>query len=298
MSTASNALVALSNEIAATVERAAPSVVAVEARQRIGSSGFFVRPNLVLTADHAIENDDVEIVGADGTAEAAEVVGRDASTDLALLRTKRTGTPLPFAGDAGLKVGALVIAVARDDDGDLGASMGVLSTVSGRWRSWHGGEIDSFVRPDLGLYARFSGSPLLDASGAALGLNTPGLSRRQSLTVPAATIERVVEQLLSRGRIARGYLGIALQHVELPRGFGNGSGSIVISVEQDGPADRAGVIVGDIVTGIGGGATDIEGIHTSIASAAIGSELALDVVRGGERRTIAVTVGERPEREE
>ena len=187
MATETGALVALSNDLAATVERVAAGVVAVEARSRIGSSGFFIRPDLILTADHALESDEVEIVRAGGTAEPATIVGRDPSTDLALLRVTSPGTPLEFAAPEALRVGAIALAVARDDDGDLAASMGVISAVGGAWRTWQGGDVDRFVRPDLSLYPRFSGSPLVDVGGRVFGLNTGGLSRRQVVTVPAAT---------------------------------------------------------------------------------------------------------------
>ncbi|MEA2721199.1 MAG: serine protease DegQ, partial [Candidatus Eremiobacteraeota bacterium] len=185
MATETSALVALSNDVAGTVERVAPGIVAVEARSRIGSSGFYIRPDLILTADHALESDEVEIVRADGKTESATIAGRDPSTDLALLRVENAGAPLEFASADALRVGAIVLAVARDDDGDLAASMGVISAVGGPWRTWHGGQIDRFVRPDLSLYPRFSGSPLVDVTGRVIGLNTGGLSRRQSLTVPA-----------------------------------------------------------------------------------------------------------------
>src|ERR1700733_3160966 len=197
------ALVALSNDVAATVERVAPGVVAVEARSRIGSSGFFIRHDLILTADHALESDEIEIVRADGKTENATVAGRDPSTDLALLRVEKAGTPLEFASVDALRVGAIVLAVARDDDGDLAASMGVISALGAPWRTWHGGDIDRFVRPDLSLYPRFSGSPLVDVTGRVIGLNTGGLSPRQSLTVPAAaTAGRPAPARLSRRRAA------------------------------------------------------------------------------------------------
>jgi serine protease DegQ len=290
MAIESSALVALSDGIAATVERVAPSVVAVEARSRIGSSGFFVRPDLVLTADHALENDDVEIVRAEnGKAERATVAGRDPSTDLALLRVAVPGPPLELGDGGGLRVGALALALARDDDGDLAASMGVISAVGGAWRTWQGGEIDRFVRPDLALYPRFSGSPLLDAAGRALGLNTGGLSRRQTLTVPATTIRRIVEALLARGgRIPRGYLGVALQAVH--------GGAIVLGVEPGSPAAAGGLIVGDIITALGGEpVADAAGVHAQLGSGSAGRELAVDVLRGGVPRQLRVTVGERPE---
>jgi len=284
----SGALVALSNDLAATVERVADGVVAVEARSRIGSSGFFIRPDLILTADHALESDEVEIVRAGGTAESATIAGRDPSTDLALLRVASPGTPLELAPPDALRVGAIALAVARDDDGDLAASMGVVSAVGGAWRTWQGGEIDRFVRPDLSLYPRFSGSPLVDVGGRVLGLNTGGLSRRQVVTVPGTTIQRVVDALLTRGgRIPRGYLGVALQAVE--------GGAIVLGVEPGSPADRGGLIVGDIIAAIGGERVeDADDVHAQLGSGTVGTELAVDVRRGGSPKSLRVTVGDRP----
>jgi len=289
MATETSALVALSNDVAATVERVAAGVVPVEARSRLGSSGFFIRPDLILTADHALESDEVEVVRADGKPESATIVGRDPSTDLALLRAKNTGTPLEFASPDALRVGAIALAVARDDDGDLAATMGVISAVGGPWRTWHGGEIDRFVRPDLSLYPRFSGSPLVDVGGRVIGLNTGGLSRRQSLTVPATTIQRIVEALLTRGgRIPRGYLGVALQAVQ--------GGAIVLGVEPNSPADRGGLIVGDVITAIGGEPVeDADDVHSRLGSGTVGRELAIEVRRGGALQQLRITVGERPD---
>ena len=283
-----SALVSLSDEIAATVERVAASVVAVEGRSRLGSSGFFVRPDLVLTADHALESDEIEIVRADGKPESVTIAGRDPSTDLALLRTATGGTPLEFSA-AAPRVGAIALAVARDDDGDVAATMGVISAVGGPWRTWQGGEIDRFVRADLSFYPRFSGSPLLDVAGRVVGLNTGGLSRRQAVTVPAATIQRIVETLLTRGgRIPRGYLGVALQHVA--------GGAIVLGVEEKSPADAGGVIVGDIITAIGGEpVADVQDVHTRLGTGTVGARLRIDVLRGGTPRQLEVVVGERTE---
>jgi S1-C subfamily serine protease len=288
MTTETGALVALSNDLAATVERVAAGVVAVEARSRIGSSGFFIRPDLILTADHALESDEVEIVRAGGTAEPATIAGRDPSTDLALLRVTSLGTPLEFAAPEALRVGAIALAVARDDDGDLAASMGVISAVGGAWRTWQGGDVDRFVRPDLSLYPRFSGSPLVDVGGRVFGLNTGGLSRRQVVTVPATTVQRVVDALLTRGgRIPRGYLGVALQAVA--------GGAIVLGVEPGSPADRGGLIVGDIIVAIGGARIeDADDVHARLGAGTVGTELAVDVLRGGSPKSLRVTVGDRP----
>jgi S1-C subfamily serine protease len=289
MTTETSALAALSNDIAGTVERVASSVVAVEGRARLGSSGFFIRPGLIVTADHALENDEIEIVRADGESETATIAGRDPSTDLALLRVQSAGTPLEFAAPDALRVGAIALAVARDDDGDLAAAMGVISAVGGAWRTWQGGDVDRFIRPDLSLYPRFSGSPLVDVTGRVIGLNTGGLSRRQTLTVPASTIERVVDALLTRGgRIPRGYLGVALQGVQ--------GGAIVLGVEPKSPADQGGLIVGDIITAIAGKSVeDADDVHAQLGAGTVGKQLAVSVRRGGTPQQLQVTVGERPE---
>jgi S1-C subfamily serine protease len=289
MQTQTSALVSLSDEIATTVERVAASVVAVEGRSRLGSSGFFIRPDLVLTADHALESDEIEIVRAGGKEERVTIAGRDPSTDLALLRTSAPGAPLAFAGDAALRVGAIALAVARDDDGDVAATMGVISAVGAAWRTWQGGQIDRFVRADLSFYPRFSGSPLLDAGGQVVGMNTGGLSRRQAMTVPATTIARIVETLVTRGgRIPRGYLGVALQRVT--------GGAIVLGVEPSSPADMAGIIVGDIIAAIGGQPiADADDVHAQLGAGTLGRGLAIDVIRGGAPRALEAVIGERPE---
>jgi len=289
MAIETGALVALSDELVAAVERIAASVVAVEARSRVGSTGFFVQPQLIATADHALESDEVEVVRADGAAERATVAGRDPSIDLALLRVERAGTPVEFAPTDALRVGALVLAVGRDDDGDLAASMGVLSAVGGPWRTWHGGEIDRFVRPDLDLYARFAGSPLVDVTGRVLGANSGALARRQTLTVPGATLQRAIAELLARGgRTRRGYLGVALHPVD--------GGAIVLGVAPGGPADRAGVLVGDVIVAIDGERIDdADDVYARLGARSVGTTVALDVRRAGAPVRVPVAVAERPE---
>ncbi len=145
--TSGGALAALSNDIAGTIESVAPSVVAVEARDRIGSSGFFIKPNTILTADHALESDEISVIFADGHEEPATVTGRDPATDVALLRVASAGPPpLGEIAPGDVRVGAIAIAVARDDDGDLSATMGVVGSIGAAWRTWRGGEIDRFIR--------------------------------------------------------------------------------------------------------------------------------------------------------
>jgi S1-C subfamily serine protease len=294
--TLGGALAALSNDIAATIATAAASVVAVEGRDRIGSSGFFLRPNTILTADHALESEEIAVVFADGRTEQAVIAGRDPATDIALLSVATAGPPplTPLPGND-LRVGTIAIAVARDDDGDLAATMGVVGSVGAAWRTWRGGEIDHFVRADLSLYPRFSGSPLIDAAGRLIGFNTWGLSRRQAVVVPASTIARVVDALGTRGHIARGYLGLAMQGIELPQALGGGGGVIVLGVARGGPAEAGGFIVGDIITTLGGRRIgDSDDIQAVLDRVSVGSASVAGILRGGKPLELGVTIGERP----
>jgi serine protease Do len=293
--TVGGALVALSNDIAATVETIAATVVAVEGRDRIGSSGFFLRANTIVTADHALESDEVEVVYADGRTASARVSGRDPATDIALLTVESPGAAPVVRAGADVRTGAIAIAVARDDDGDVAATMGVIGSVGGAWRTWRGGEIDRFIRADLSLYPRFSGSPLVDAAGRLIGMNTWGLSRRQAIVVPASTIERVSDALGSRGRIARGYLGVAMHGIELPDGWGGGGGVIALGVAPGGPAARAGLIAGDIITTLAGrrvgDSDDIQGV---LDASSVGTSTVVGLLRAGKPLELEVTIGERP----
>jgi S1-C subfamily serine protease len=229
-------------------------------------------------------------------------VGRDPSTDLALLHTESNLVAAPHADPQTLEVGHLVLALARDEDGAAGATLGVISSLGGPWRTWRGGDVERLVRPDLNVYPGFSGGPLIDASGGIIGLNTWGLSRRSALTLPVATIARVVAQLETGGRIKHGYLGVALQAVRLPealkqaRALNQDAGAIVVDVAENGPAERAGVTIGDVVLGLG--KHRIEGsddVQHALGGDAVGSTQTLRVLRGGDLRELSVTIAERPQ---
>jgi S1-C subfamily serine protease len=299
-STETGALVALSGEIAGAVERIAPSVVAVDAGRRRSSSGFAWDEHHVATADHALEDDDVTLSLHDGSTAKATIVGRDPSTDVALLRTDAQ-LEAPPHGDAGrLKVGHLVLAVGRDDDGQIGASFGVVSALDGPWRTWRGGDVDRFIRPDLSLYPGFSGGPLIEASGGVVGMNTWGLSRRTALTLPLSTVARVLGELQSGG-IRRAYLGIAMQPVRVPQALraknaieGEG-GLIVVDVASGGPADSAGVLIGDVIVSLGDRRIeDADDLQRSLPSDLVATTQVLRILRGGAPRELAVVIGERP----
>jgi S1-C subfamily serine protease len=243
----------------------------------------------------------------DGTRAQANVVGRDGGTDIAVLRLTETPTADTIvvasrAADDALRVGALVLALGRPGDGGVTASLGIISVVGERWRTWSGGEIDRFLRLDLSVYDGFSGGPLVDAEGSVLGMNCSALARGAPITIPNATLERVVNALLTRGHVARAYLGVAMQPVRLTRGAAEqlqlrdaARGVLVVMVESDSPADNAGLLVGDIILSAGGtSVADPQELAELLGAERVGGTLELSIVRGGERRTLTVTIGERP----
>jgi S1-C subfamily serine protease len=203
-----------------------------------------------------------------------------------------------------LAVGRLAIAVARSDDEGVAATLGVISALGGPWRTWQGGRVDRLIRPDLNIYPGFSGGPLIDAKGGVIGMNTAGLSRRTALTLPVATIERVVAQLLNRGKVTRGYLGVGMQQVRLPDALreqlrlGDGDAVIVLSVEPGGPAERAGVYIGDVLVSLD--EHRIEDVHDVLAFLSddvAGRTVRASIIRAGSAAEVAIAIGERPAEE-
>lgn len=296
-------LLALSNDLAAAVERAGRSVVAVNARQRIASSGVHWRPGVVVSAAHSIQREEeITLTLPDGKSVPATLAGLDPGTDLAVLKAEGLGIPVAEIGAAdSLKVGHLVLALGRDEDGDAGASFGAVSALGSSWRSWKGGRIDQLVRLDLALYPGFSGGPLVDGAGRVLGINTSGLSRSAPLAIPAATVERIAGQLLSLGRVARGFLGLAMQPVRLPAEMRRAlavkseAGLIILGVEPDGPAARAGFLVGDVLVKLGDTeVSDTADVQAVLGPESVGTELRASLVRAGNAQQLNVTVGESP----
>jgi serine protease DegQ len=298
----SGVLQSLSNDLAGAVERAGQSIVAIHARRRIPASGIHWRPGVVVTANHTLHrDDDITVTLPDGSTVPAVIAGRDPSTDLAILKIDAPKVAVAESADgAGLRVGRLVLAVGRPGT-SVTASMGVISAVGGEWRTWHGGRVDQLVRLDIAIYDGFSGGALLDSLGAVLGINTSGLSRASALTVPAATVNRVIDVLLKEGRVARGYVGLGMQPVRLPdalasqHGVADGVGLMVVSAEASGPADKAGVMIGDVLIALDDTpVTDPSELLALLSGDRIGSEAKAKLIRAGKLMTLGITVGERP----
>ncbi|SAL05107.1 2-alkenal reductase [Caballeronia arationis] len=301
----SSPLVQFSEGLAQIVERVGQGVVAVHGRRRVPSSGVVWRKGVVVTAAHTLRRDEgIEVTLHDGRTVGATLAGRDAGTDIAVLRLDGIDLTLPAPGDAlSLKAGHFVLAVARGDDATTHADSGLIGSVGGPWRTWRGGQLDAFVRLDGGLHPGFSGAALADMRGEVVGICTSALVRGVGMLIPRATVERVAEELLTRGRVARAYLGVGTQPVSLSESWvrkmqlASNRGLLVNSLASDGPAERAGILIGDVLIEMEGSPCgELGELHAALGSASIGQPLRVALIRGGERLECAVTVGERPQR--
>jgi serine protease Do len=292
-----SALQALSQSLAQAVERAAATTVRVNARRRIPASGIIWSAGVVLTSDHVIEREEEITIGLpDGREVPATLAGRDPGTDLAVLRADAGGAAIERGATPG--VGSIVLAVARPEAAGPQATLGVVSAVGGPARTWRGGQLDQFIRSDAVLYPGFSGGPLVDAGGMAIGINSSFLSRGSGIAVPVDVAARVVDALLNHGRVRRGYLGVGTQPVALPASAAQpgtqSTGLLVIRVEPGSAAEQGGVIVGDILIGLGSETVaDVEDLQRLLGSNAVGQATSIRVLRGGEPRELQVTIGER-----
>lgn len=288
-----NGLEAFSDQLAETVGRAAKSVVAVHARPRFSSSGVVWRPSIVVSAEHTIREEEITVSVPDGSVVPATLVGTDPGTDLAVLRVDGpVGEAIPRAGTP--KAGSLALAIGRSKDSGPNATMGIISAVSGEWRTWRGGRLDHYIRLDLTLYPGSSGGAIVNLHGEALGIGTSALSRIAGLAIPATTVDRVVDEILAKGRVARGYVGVGVQPVQLPD---HQKGLLAVTVEPNGPAAKAGAVIGDVLLRLGGIAvSDIDELQAAIEKHGVGARVAVDVLRGGAPHAFDLVIGERPRR--
>jgi S1-C subfamily serine protease len=299
---ANSILETIANEFAAAAEKARPGVVAVHARRWMPTSGIEWKKGVVVTVHHGVQRDeDIKVLLDGGRAVSAKLAGRDPSTDIAVLRIEEVSSGAPELGDStSLRLGHLVLALGRTRRGDLVASSGIIGGISGEWRNRRGGQLDQHIRLDLALYPGFSGGPLLNARGEVVGVNTRGLGHGRAVTLPVATVNRVVAELLEKGHIARPYLGIAMQPVEVPENMRSKLpaetrvGLLVTHVENGGPAEKAGVLLGDVLFEVGGKTVEqVDAIQDSLATAKIGEVLETRLIRAGEIKAVSVALGER-----
>ena len=294
----SDLLAALSDAMADAVEKIGTSVVRVSGRRRRPASGVVYAPDMVLTANHALERkEDLTVEVGDGRTLPARFVGRDPSTDLATLRVEDLNVDAATPAGGTARIGQLALAVGSRGEGPR-ASLGVVSSVGGPMRTWRGPRLERYIQTDATPYPGFSGGPLVDARGEVLGIMTTGLARGATLAIPSELAWRVAKNLEERGSVKRGYLGILSQPVRLPDGQRLGlaqrSGLLVVGVEEGSPAGRGGLIIGDIVATLDGQPVeDTEDLLVLLTGERVGREVSVEVIRGGELRALQLTVGER-----
>jgi S1-C subfamily serine protease len=294
----SDALVGLSDALANAVEKASLATVAVHARRRFPATGLVIGNGLVVTANHVVERDEeITIALHDGSSVPATLVGRDPGSDLAVLRVGGD-LPAPLTEATAPRVGNLVLAIGRGLG--VGASLGLINAVDGPQRTRRGGQLDGLIRADATLLPGFSGGPLIDAQGRVLGINTSGMGGGAGVTIPIATVSRVAAALAQHGKIKRGFLGVASQPVAVNEAQaaaldGQKSGLLVVGVEQSGPADKGGMIVGDIIVRLAGEqVAQPDDLQRLLTGERIGQATAITVLRGGARHELTVSIGERP----
>ena len=297
----SEVLTDLSNQMANAVERMAKSLVTVNGRERQSATGIVFAHELVLTADHVVERDDnLTVVAPDGVPNGrklpAQLVGRDPSTDLAVLRVAGLSADAAATGGAA-RVGQLVLAVGMPGGEGLMASSGVVSAVGGPIRG-HGINLEQYIRTDATPYPGFSGGPLVDANGAVLGVLTTSLVRGATLAIPISIALRVADTLTKQGTVKRGYLGVISQQVKLPPNQRGGRaqehGLLVMRVEDASPAEQGGVLMGDILVSIDSHAvTNADDLLALLTGERVGKAINLGVIRGGNLQSVSVVVGQR-----
>jgi S1-C subfamily serine protease len=280
----------LSTALEGMVADLAPSLVAVVSH-RLQASGFVWRSGLIVTSDEGLaEEGDVHVVLPGGERIAAQPVGRDPSTAIALLKVERTdlrpvalAAVVPAAGALALAVGA--------EGGAPAAALGVVSVSRGPWQSMRGGEIDARIELDTRMRSTAEGGLAVNGAGQVFGMTVFG-PRRRVLVIPAATIGRVAAKLETHGRVPRGYLGLGLQPVSIE---GGGAGVMVMSVDPKGPGAAADIHQGDVLVSWDGKPVGkLRALLRSLGPDSVGKLLAIELRRGGQSHQIKVQIGERP----
>ncbi len=295
-----NAMTNLSKAMAEAVTTASPGVVRIEGRQRIPATGIvWSAEGAIITANHVLRRDENITVGlVDGHSAAATLIGRDPSTDIAVLRVEENElAPLVEANKQEMSVGNLVLALGRPGH-TVQATLGVVSALGDSWQTRHGGRIDRYLQTDVLMYPGFSGGPLIDGNGRILGMNTSGIMGGVSLAIPTQTLSRVADTLLTHGRMKRGYLGVSTQRAGLPQELhdelGQKTGLLIISTEADSPAAQGGLTLGDTIVGIADEKVrNHDDLVAQLTGDVVGTAVPVKIVRGGKVETLEVTIGER-----
>jgi len=294
-----NPLTDFSKGLTSAVEMGGAGTVLVDARKRYPASGIAYAADLVLTADHVVTREEIKLILPDGKSLPATVAGRDPGSDLALLKiAEKALTPAKTSTD--VKVGQLVVALGRPNSAGMQASWGIVTAIAGPARTHRGGLLDEYIQTETTPYPGFSGGPLVNTEGEVLGLNTSGLTPGSSLTIPVIVAWRIADELAKHGSVKRGYLGVRTQPVEIPEAARKSlqreqsSGLLVLWLEENGPAQKGGLFVGDTLVAVGGQpVSDPDDLFAALNSETVGKSIAVEVLRSGKLESVNVTVGER-----
>jgi S1-C subfamily serine protease len=291
-------LTGFSQMVAALVEGAAHGVVAVKSAAYRVTSGVAIRDNLIAVTNHSLRRDHpVPVQTVDGNQAEATILGRDPGIDLAILKTEGLKTnPLRAADPSSIKVGMLTLVVGSTVDVGVTASLGILGAKGPARRNWRGGTLDEYFRLDVNSYPSQSGAAVVNAEGELIGMATPALSRHSTVAIPMSTIDRIARELLEQGRIRYGYLGVGVQPVAVSGNVKTAqkTGLILLSVETDSPAGKAGLLLGDVLLTLDGKpVTDIDDLHAALRGDVVGKSVRVALIRGGEVHEAEITIAER-----
>ncbi len=278
---------------------AAGLVAAIQIHEGRHRTGTVWAPDLIVASEQSLpDREEFEVLLPGGAKATAKLIGRDQGTNIALLKLPQAVTyTAPSSGDA--KTGAIALAFGADGQGGASVRLGAVNHAGPAWHSRRGGRIDARIALDISLGRSEEGGPVLDAKGGRLGISTFG-PRRSVIVIPSATIDRIVPVLQKDGRVARGWLGVALQPVAVPDALrdaaGQRGGLMVMSVADNGPSAKAGVLAGDILLSVNGESVRrFRRVSSHLGNDSIGREVELKLIRSGAIMTLKATVTARPE---
>ncbi len=290
--------------LADAVDNLARSVISAGSYRRGNAAATMWRPGLAVTSAAAIDRTNtLRLTLPNGESVEGEVHGADRATDMAIIALPDAASSadliVPARSEIPARVGDFVFAVGRDPSGMVQASFGHIGAVGGAWRAWSGAAFESLVRLDGGLYPGFQGAPVADAQGRILGIASGSFSRHHGIVLTCATVDRLVTVLLEHGRVPRAHLGVAVHPVELPAAGKQAavttatSALLVTHIAPDGPAAKAGIMVGDLmVNGNDLNLTDVQALHAMLAAGTPGQSVPFRLLRGGAVVDLAVELGE------
>ncbi len=289
-------LLTFSSELADLVARAASFVVSVDGRHHRPGTGIILSSELVVTADHLLERDDGLTVGVAEHRLPATIAGRDPASDIAVLR-------VAGLGDAGLRrgdtprVGQVVASISRTRSGSVSAGVGIINAIGGPLRTGRGITLAQVIRSDAAARPGTSGGAIIDAAGGVIAMTTSALLRGLPVGIPIGQLSEVATALAAKTPLKRAYLGVSVQPVRFPKPGPEGleGGLLVSGIAPEGAADRAGLLVGDVIVAFNDARlAHADDLQDKLAAAESGAAASLSAVRGGSLQRIDVTLGARP----